>query len=212
MVSFNRILRSVAVATAFVAATNCSESATSPTSAPFHARPSFNVGGGNSLAHFADKNANTFGIGVGHSVTISQANICDLATSSYGPGTWDNPCTLSADSVAFTSTVSTTLSGHPRIDFQPAMRFAPGTGDVIIVFADSAAAANPNSVILYCDASNTCVDESKTDSSLRTYHDTVRGIVYRKIKHFSGYAVSGDGSCDPTQDPTCIITSTVSLL
>lgn len=200
MVSFNRILRSVAIATAFVAATNCSESATSPTGVQ-KLVPSFDMG--RSQFH-ANKNANPHAMVNGHAITITQSSICDLATSTYGPGTWDSPCDLSTDSVAVTSTVSTTPSGHPRIDFQPAMRFAPGSPDVVLTIYDPTAASNPNSVILYCNDANVCVDEGKNDSSMRTYHDALRGLVWRKIKHFSGYAVSGDGSCDPTTDPTCI--------
>ena len=36
-----------------------------------------------------------------------------------------------------------------------------------------------------------------TDSSLRTYVDTWQGISLRRIKHFSGYIIGADRSCDP---------------
>jgi len=203
MVSFNRILRCVAIATSFVAVTNCSESATSPSSAN-SLTPSFNKNGSQSNGghkdHFsAGSNSGSFAIDGDHQLYISSKSICKQGVSLYGPGTWDLPCQSSDKDVQIDAQTSTTSKGHPRIDFNPPMRFNPDADDVVLVIHDPSAASNPSSVILYCNDLGICVDEGKTDKSLRTHHDSNRGIVWRKIKHFSGYAVSAD--CDPTQDP-----------
>jgi len=43
--------------------------------------------------------------------------------------------------------------------------------------------------ILFCPVADRqgCVDESQFDKSLTTKIDFKRGLVYRRIKHFSGY-------------------------
>jgi hypothetical protein len=44
------------------------------------------------------------------------------------------------------------------------------------------------------------VDETSTDATLRTYVDTWQGISLRRIKHFSGYALTGGRTCDPATE------------
>ena len=41
------------------------------------------------------------------------------------------------------------------------------------------------------------VDETPSDSSLRTYVDTWQGTSLRRIKHFSGYITGADRTCTP---------------
>ena len=208
MVSFTQITRSAAIAFAFVAMTNCSESATSPTGSS-SLTPNFNMNGapnansGRSHSHFtADNVANGFDIGASGHIYISRSNICDRDKSLYGPGTWNLPCSSENKDVNIDAQASTTSKGHTRIDFNPPMRFNPNSGDVILVINDPALANNPNSVILYCNDLGVCVDEGKSDKALITHHDTTRGIIWRKIRHFSGY-VGSSGDCDPNVDPTC---------
>lgn len=204
MVSFNQILRSVAIAAAFVAVTNCSESATSPTSAnslnPSFSRHSGQGGHGRSDGFDAGVNGSTFTLDGGSQINFSSSSICQLGKSGYGASYWNSGCDAATNNVHITWTSSNTASGHPRYDFQPAMRFVPGH-DVILVIYDPIAANNPNSYIAYCNDANVCVNEGLTDHNLITYHDTGKGIIWRKIRHFSGYAVTGD--CDPSVDPSC---------
>jgi hypothetical protein len=44
-------------------------------------------------------------------------------------------------------------------------------------------------VVKYCNESG-CMDESLTDPSLISYVDTDSKVVFRRIKHFSGYVVA----------------------
>ena len=201
MVSFTKITRCAAIAFAFVAMTNCSETATSPLSSSRSQTPSFGYNAGD---HFlANGNYTMYDLGNGNAIYMTSRSVCKLGQSGYGSGTWTNPCVAdSSDSISITWNTGTTKAGHQRYDFFPAMRFNPNGDDVILVIHDQALANNPNSIIYYCDDNGVCVDESKTDPSLKTYQDPSRGIIWRKIRHFSGY-VGSSGDCDPTVDPTC---------
>ena len=128
-----------------------------------------------------------------HRIVFPAAAICDLATSGYGAKLWDAPCVPSALPVRITAKSWLDASGHPQVDFQPAMRFSPTLGDGVQLFLmDKKSAYDPSAKILYCagTTSSTCVDESLTDPSLATRTDAPNGFVYRRIKHFSGYNVT----------------------
>ena len=203
MVSFKQITRCAAIAFAFVAMTNCSESATSPTGSSLS--PSFSRSGpsGNS-GRWHDRFSTSAGegnftIGGNHHIYISRRSICDKS-GGYGPGTWNLPCNSETKDVGIDAQTSTTVAGHTRIDFNPPMRFNPNADDVILMIYDPKAAADPKAVIYYCNDLGVCVDEGKTDPALVTHRSG--NYLWKKIRHFSGYVVGG-GDCDPTIDPTC---------
>jgi hypothetical protein len=98
--------------------------------------------------------------------------------------------------------------GHPHIDFSPSLRFETpnngGGGWVSLTFSDAAAWSDSTTRILYCATATSCVDESKTDFDVQTKKDGST-IVWRKIKHFSGYNVATGEECTPSpDDPDCI--------
>ena len=209
MVSFNQILRSVAIATAFVAVTNCSETATSPSSAN-SSTPSFNrsgPGGHGQSDRFLAGGASgssvvpNFTLDGGSYIQFPNGSVCQIGVSGYGTSVWDATCQTNKGPVQISWTSSTTKSGHSRYDFNPPMRFVPGHTVMLYIY-DPVAANNPNSVIVYCNDLNICVDEGKNDPSLVTGHNPATGYIFRRIKHFSGYATSVGGDCDPS-DPTC---------
>src|SRR5438132_1074530 len=56
----------------------------------------------------------------------------------------------------------------------------------------------PGSYVAWCSLAYGCVDEGKTDPDMKTYQDPTHGIIYRRLKHFSGYnVVFGVDGCDP---------------
>jgi hypothetical protein len=61
---------------------------------------------------------------------------------------------------------------------------------VTLYLRDSDAAADPTAVIQWCDASGQCVAEGSVQASYETRRDAALGIVFRAIKHFSGYLIS----------------------
>src|SRR5688572_16943931 len=47
-----------------------------------------------------------------HEIRFPAGAVCDPATSSYGPGTWDAPCTPLAAPITFTVRTWTDAAGH----------------------------------------------------------------------------------------------------
>ena len=63
-----------------------------------------------------------------------------------------------------------------------------------------------NWLMLYCTTGigALCQNEQLTDASLTTYVDYTKSVLFRRIKHFSGYLGTGrEESCDPNMDPNC---------
>jgi hypothetical protein len=180
--------------------------APAPISRAPEGRPTLDLIGGAPDSTAADfvvgPNGGAFFIG-NHAVVIPSQSVCDPATSSYGPDSWDSPC----------STLQSTLRVHAEVrradgmvwvDFQPSLRFAPSTNPArwvwIVMFTPSATGADADlskfNILWANRIGGATVDETLTDATLRTYVDTFSGVSLRRIKHFSGYAYA-EGRCDP---------------
>jgi hypothetical protein len=180
----------------------CAADTTAPASAP--------VAGGSSLSPLSPNGAShslvgasdgeyTFVVDPNHAQTLAvglnflqvpENAICRLSDSGYGPGYWDDKCRPERDLVTITAIVRNANTDHPRIDFEPALRFAPGKEVMLYMTLDNKIQRADWSTILYCntDGREYCVDEAKDDHSLTT---SVRGqVISRRIKHFSGYTVT----------------------
>jgi len=128
-----------------------------------------------------------------HGLWLPARSVCDPATSEYGMGTWNLACSPLTTSITITAKVRGASGGLPRVDFEPALRFSPAQGVYLTLSvkgkkAEQAAAMS----ILYCATSTEkgCVDESLADPTLATVLDRPDHLVYRRIKHFSGYLVA----------------------
>jgi hypothetical protein len=147
---------------------------------------------------------------VGNHAVIFPANaICDPATSSYGPGTWDDACAVATTPVTIHAQVKTSTSGT-WIDFTPALRFAPSRNphDFVWIAMSTPAAVGATDLskfgIFYAPALGArAVNDSPNDPTSRTYVDTYRGVTIRRIKHFSGWWNSSGRACDPAVDADC---------
>jgi hypothetical protein len=234
MVKMQRFLRKIPLAGAAVLAVlsmSCGDSTTAPSrAAQRHAStggtPSLDFnsgsffGGGLRSTSFAVTSAGgTFQVGNLYTLNFPANSICDPAASSYGPGTWDDPCTTLADgqSVTITASYGFTSSGLV-VDFQPALRFNPNTKVTIStgVYAFSLTlfsnyyAANPSALhylgIYYTpNLGATSLTDAGRDPSLVTHVNLKTGLVWRRIKHFSGYNVFTGLPCDPSpDDPDCV--------
>jgi len=208
---------------------SCGESSTSPSASrvlnPAGGKPSLDYnsgapfGGVRTTSFTVTSDGGTFQIGGLYALAFPANSICDPATSSYGPGTWDDPCTTLADdqSVTITATLAFTNSGL-TIDFSPALRFNPNTKVLIAtnVYANAITshadyfAANPSALhtlgIYYSPRLDAAAKtDAGFDRSLVTHVNLNTGIVWRRIKHFSGYNVFTGLPCDPSpDDPDCI--------
>jgi hypothetical protein len=116
--------------------------------------------------------------------------VCDLASSSYGLGQWDESCTPQTDTFTVTAVVRNAGTDHPSVDFEPALRFSPDKMVNLYLFVTNDATLDASRLVEYCNASG-CVDESVADASLASAVDLENRVVFRRIKHFSGYMVAG---------------------
>jgi hypothetical protein len=115
--------------------------------------------------------------------------VCELATTSYGAQYWNDGCTPETASVTITAVVKNAATDHPSVEFQPALRFNPQTTVGLYLYVTDRATLDNSRVIKYCNESG-CVDESVNDSDLRSNVDVENQVVFRRIKHFSGYVVT----------------------
>jgi hypothetical protein len=115
--------------------------------------------------------------------------ICSLASSGYGASRWNDDCAPETSPVTITAIVTNAATDHPSVDFQPAMRFNPRTSVYLYLAVTNQATLDATKVMKYCNASG-CTDESLMDRDLRSYVDVWNKMVFRRIKHFSGYVVA----------------------
>jgi len=115
--------------------------------------------------------------------------VCDLATSSYGVGTWNDSCAAQTDTFTITAVVKDAATDHPSVEFQPALRFNPASTVNLYLYVTDQATLDASKVMKYCNADG-CVDESIADPDLRSNVDVENKVVFRRIKHFSGYVVA----------------------
>ena len=220
-----------AVVVAVVAALTiggCSES-TAPTSLPRgisvrpdgrpDLRPSAFFGGPRTTTFTVTAAGGSFDVGI-FTVNFPANSVCDPDVSSYGPGTWDSGCATLGDgqSVTVKATYGFTLGGGPVVDFTPALRFNPKTTvtistDVyapVLTYFRNYWLGNPDALryfgVYYTpDFGTTAFTDAGRDGSLATHVNLTTGIVWRRIKHFSGYNISSGLPCDPSpDDPDCI--------
>ena len=193
-----------------VASTFRAPSAAEPASIAFapQGRPSLNLSG-----DAPDSTAVDFVVGPtggvfyagNHAVVFPAQSICDPATSSYGPDTWDATCNPLQSTLKVHAEVRRTKD-RTWVDFTPSLRFVPSTNSArwvwMVMYTPDAKGTGgdlSNFNILWTSSLGAPgIDETATDPTLRTYVDTFSGISLRRIKHFSGYMVgSGRSESEP---------------
>jgi hypothetical protein len=183
--------------------------APAPISLAPQGRPTLDLAGGS-----ADSASVDFVVGAAggifftgnHAVVFPAQSVCDPATSSYGPTTWDEPCTPLQTQLKVHAEVRR-KDGTTWVDFTPSLRFVPSQNPSkwVWMFMYSPEAIGSTDLsrfnILWAESiGGKTVDEVPTDVSLRTYVDSWQGISIRRIKHFSGYALAGGRSCNPGEE------------
>ena len=197
------------VATASLLLAGCSGDATSPSAAQpkslsaLRTSPFVPTGAQRALVGVSDgtytfqidpTQAQSLQFGASH-LDIPANAVCDLATSSYGVGTWNDACAAQTDTFTITAVVKDAATDHPSVEFQPALRFNPQSNVNLYLYVTDQATLDNSKVLKYCNETG-CVDESLTDPDLISNVDVDNKVVFRRIKHFSGYVVaefSADG-------------------
>ena len=130
-----------------------------------------------------------------HRVVFPANSICDPAVSTYGPGEWDAPCQpLSTPITIYADTLS--VGGHPYLRFSPDLRFVPSLDPkqwVMLYLKDPSQSdplVGPTLTILWEAPDGSLIDETLSDPTLVTQVQGSSSIVYRRVKHFSGFLVS----------------------
>jgi hypothetical protein len=191
--------RVAALFVAAVALTACRDAATAPQAAS--RAPQLAKGGLKPVANFTiDPRVDNVLEGAdGYRIVIPANAICERGRSGYGPEVWDAPCAPATNKITFTISASKNQGGRPRVDITPDVRFSPSKS-VVLYLSDAEAARAARPVIEYCATAKTCVDESRTDPSVRTYANPAAGTLSRRLKHFSGYHVILGFGGDDTQE------------
>jgi hypothetical protein len=172
-------------------------------------RPSLSLSGSNarngSTEFTVSPAGGVFFVG-NHAVVFPARSICDPATSTYGEGQWDAPCTPLNRALKITARISTT-NGQQAVDFSPSIRFVPSSNTSrwvwIFMYTPDARGAQDLSRFNIMFAPNlgaTPVNDAAQDATLRTYVDTWSGMSYRRIKHFTGYVVAVGFTDQPQSD------------
>lgn len=133
---------------------------------------------------------NSFNLGPNH-LDIPAHAICDLGRSGYGPTYWDRGCPPQTHALVLTVIIRGAKTDHPSMDFAPAMRFDPYKKVQLYMYAPHVSLEDEkNWLMLYCPDHGKCIDESLTDASLVTNIDYTNNVLFRRVKHFSGYTVA----------------------
>lgn len=155
-------------------------------------------------------------------VVIPAGAVCDPGSTAYGPSHWDDECAPANRDITV-SVVAETHKDQVSIDFKPDLRFRPSAGWVTIrtaAYADlltsdavrqlpRSSSYFSNFAILYVPSGGQAhIDEvhSTGDPTMVTHVDRASGIVWRRVKHFSGYMITSGQKCTTTtvDTTTCI--------
>jgi hypothetical protein len=211
-----------------VALAACSDSGSAPSAPQTRAlapegAPSLDIGvpswGYHTVTFTLTAGGGTYDIGNGfYTLNVPADAVCSL-NSSYGPGTWDSPCTTlgSDETIRVTATFGYSHSG-PVVDFSPELRFNPNTQVTLSTSAYAGLlttwsgyfAHNPSALQFFGmyyvpSIGSNIVTDAASDPSLVTHINLTTGLVWRRIKHFSGYNVATGLACDPSpDDPDCV--------
>jgi hypothetical protein len=131
-------------------------------------------------------------------LSMPAGSICNLLTSGYGAAYWDKSCSPQTLPLVLTVVIKNASSAHPNISFFPAMRFNPNRNVQLFMYAPNVSRTDAkNWLMLYCPDYGNCVDESANDGALGTFIDYTNNVLFRRVKHFSGYTVGERDGDEP---------------
>ena len=157
-------------------------------------------------------NGGTYHVG-DFDIVMPAGAVCEPATTKYGPRHWDDDCTPARRQITV-DVIAKKQGSKVSVDFQPDLRFRPSAGWVVIqtsAYRDLLTSGNVRGLssaspffqdfaIFYVPTGKARIDEASAtgDASLATHVDLRSGLVWRRVKHFSGYIVYAGNKCDPT--------------
>ncbi|MFL5614695.1 MAG: hypothetical protein ACJ796_13625 [Gemmatimonadaceae bacterium] len=158
-------------------------------------------------------NGGTYHVG-DFDVIMPASAVCEPAVTKYGKKHWDDDC-IAARRTITVNVIAKKQGNRVSVDFQPDLRFRPSAGWVLIQtnayrelltsqnvrqLSTSSSFFNNFAIYYVPTGGKSQIDElqSTGDGSLVTHVDLRSGLVWRRVKHFSGFLVSLGDKCDPT--------------
>ena len=158
-------------------------------------------------------NGGTYHVG-DFDVVMPAGAVCAPATTKYGARYWDDDCTPMASSITV-NVIAKKQGNHVSVDFQPDLRFRPSAGWVVVQTSAYSDLLTSTAVRQLSPKSgffeNFSIEyvptgggrqlnefRSTGDRSMLTHVDLGTGLVWRRVKHFSGYIVNLGAKCDPS--------------
>lgn len=141
-------------------------------------------------------------------------SVCDPATSEYGPEYWLAPCTTLSTDFEITAKVFS-ANGESHVEFSPDIRFHPDRWVTISVVRTEIIGARltPPVIRKYAivmtrqiGGVRQYVDDTRGDPTLVTRFNTETGLVWRRIRHFTGVVIHTGACTETPSDPSCLVT------
>lgn len=126
-----------------------------------------------------------------------------VESAGYGPDLWNAPCETTSADVPLRAAYWME-NGKVMVEFLADLRFDPSKVVVIYAATETDTGTVKRDILYWkrVDSGIVSINEATLDSSVETYKDPATGMLYRRVKHFSGYTVSSGREC-PNGEETC---------
>lgn len=136
-------------------------------------------------------------------------SVCERDNSGYGWDFFRKECAAENEDVEMTARVWTE-DGRTYVDFFPDIRFSPEKNVTLSVTRDEIVGRRLNRRLMLkyniyythrIGDTRYYIDEAWFDPEQRTHFDTQTGLVWREIRHFSGFVIRTGYDESPPVDP-----------
>ena len=194
----------------------------SPNKSPFASRPQLlpsSSGASQSGTITLTPKGGEFLLG-GFLLRVPAGAVCDPTSTKYGPAFWNDQCTPITAPLRLQVEVAQ-KNGRVWIDFKPNLRFAPSSDPsnwvTLLTWRPNSELSSSYSqgqmrqyALLYApQIGATPLDEGTIDPTMVTVVRMGDGLIWRRLKHFSGFTISLGRTCDPAVDQSCTVPAPV---
>lgn len=124
-----------------------------------------------------------------HWIAFPANSVCDMSQSSYGEAHWNQLCPIASEPVTINALVFADTSGHPHVEFAEHLRFDPTKQVILHMSFDYREGDAAPDLLWRKQQSAQAIDEGDVDPAMVT-REGDQWMVYRRVKHFSGYTLS----------------------
>src|SRR5919197_2162196 len=151
-------------------------------------------------------------------IEFSPNAVCDPSITVYGRGHWDDDCVAAGRTITV-DVVAQSRGDRVSVEFQPDLRFRPNalvtiqtrayadllTSAAVRRLSRSSGYFNRFAILYMPTGGGKHIDEALEDGDLSmvTHVNLSTGVVWRRVKHFSGYLITSGFTCTPTLETPC---------